>query len=163
MSTGMPTRSVTDDEVLRAYPESRIDRLSLRFYAGLLRHQLLANRCPDCGTWSAQLRSTCPSCWSDRVEPTAVRGPGTVHLLTLLHQGPPAPDVDYSTPWPLAAVELAEQPGLRFAATIVGCPPDQIAVGLPVELTWITRAGAPWYAFRPRTPAPAPSAAAAAS
>jgi hypothetical protein len=25
-----------------------------------------------------------------------------------------------------------------------------LRVGLPVELTWIERDGAPWYAFRPK-------------
>ena len=29
------------------------------------------------------------------------------------------------------------------------CPPERLRVGLPVELTWIERDGAPWYAFRP--------------
>jgi uncharacterized OB-fold protein len=142
-------KEVADKEVLLAYPDARLDRLDARFYAGLLRHELLANRCADCGTWSARLRSLCPDCWSTRVEPTPVQGRATVHLLTRLHQGPPAPDVDYQVPWPLAAVELAEQRGLRFVATIVDCPPERLAVGLPVELTWISRAGAPWYAFRP--------------
>ena len=51
--------------------------------------------------------------------------------------------------WPLAAIELIEQAGLRFVATIVDCPPEQLRIGLPVELTWITRADAPWPAFRP--------------
>ena len=79
-------------------------------------------------------------------------GRGRIHLLILLHQGPPARDVSYSTPWPLAAVELDEQPGLRFVSTVVDCPPEQLRVGLPVELTWIERDGAPWYAFRRLTP-----------
>src|SRR5262245_39750298 len=120
MSTGTATASVSDEEVFLAYPEVR---LNVRFYAGLLRHELLAARCADCGTWAAQQRPLCPRCWSTRVAATPVSGRGTVHTLTLLHQGPPAPDVDYATPWPLAAVELVEQPGLRFAATIVDCPP----------------------------------------
>ncbi|MDT3441918.1 MULTISPECIES: Zn-ribbon domain-containing OB-fold protein [unclassified Pseudofrankia] len=152
MSTGTGTGSVSDEEVLLAYPETRLDHLNVRFYAGLLRHELLANRCADCGTWAAQPRPLCPACWSTNVALTPVAGRGTVYMLTRLFQGPPATDVDYATPWPLAAVELAEQPGLRFAASIVDCPPERLAVGLPVELIWITRAGAPWYAFRPADP-----------
>ncbi|OHV32251.1 MULTISPECIES: Zn-ribbon domain-containing OB-fold protein [Pseudofrankia] len=152
MTAGTATGPVDDEEVLLAYPDVRLDRLNARFYAGLLRHELLATRCGDCGNWAAQQRPLCPACWSTNVTPAPVSGRGTVHTLTLLHQGPPAPDVDYTRPWPLAAVELAEQPGLRFAATIVDCPPERLAVGLPVELTWITRTGAPWYAFRPAAP-----------
>jgi uncharacterized OB-fold protein len=83
------------------------------------------------------------------VSPVPVSGRGTVHLLTFLHQGPPVPGLDYAGGFPLAAIELAEQPGLRVEATVVDCPRDQLRVGLAVELTWIDRDGAPWPAFRP--------------
>ena len=67
-----------------------------------------------------------------------------MYLLTFLHQGPPAPGVDYAGGFPLAAIELAEQPGLRVEATVIGCPRDRLRVGLEVELTWIARDGQPW-------------------
>jgi uncharacterized OB-fold protein len=141
---------ITDETVLARYPQLRLDHVNKDFYRGLLSHQLLLGRCADCGRWHTPLRPRCPECWSVNVRREAVQGVGTVHLLTLLHQGPPSPDVDYSTPWPLAAVELVEQPGLRVPATIVDCPPDELRIGLEVSLTWITRDGAPWPAFRPR-------------
>ncbi len=72
-----------------------------------------------------------------------VSGRGTVHLLTFLHQGPPAPGVDYAGGFPLAAIELAEQPGLRVEATVLDCPRDQLRVGLEVELTWMDRTERP--------------------
>jgi uncharacterized OB-fold protein len=139
----------TDDEVLAAYPQVRLDHLNKHFYGGLLRHELILGRCVSCGTWQTPLRPLCAHCWSCDVVPTPVSGRGSVFLLTLLHQGPPLPGVDYSTPWPLAAVELQEQQGLRLAATLVGCAPGQARVGLAVEVVWIERDGAPWYAFRP--------------
>jgi hypothetical protein len=49
----------------------------------------------------------------------------------------------------VVTVELEEQPGLRFTSTIVDCPPERIAVGLPVELAWIDRDGCPYPVFRP--------------
>jgi uncharacterized OB-fold protein len=91
----------------------------------------------------------CPACWSWNVVPTAVSGRGTIFLLILLHQGPPAPGVDYGAgPYPVAAVDLVEQPGLRITSTIVDTPPHEIAIGQPVELTWIERNGLPFPAFR---------------
>jgi uncharacterized OB-fold protein len=132
-----------DADVLEHFPSVRLDHLNKRYYAGLLRGQLLAGRCRACGRWHTPLRPICPSCWSAEVAPEPVSGRGTVHLLTFLHQGPPG--VDY--PFPLAAIELAEQPGLRVEATVVDCPRPYI--GLPVELTWMERDGAPWPAFRP--------------
>jgi uncharacterized OB-fold protein len=140
---------IPDQTVLARYPNVRLDHLNKHFYRGLLNRQLLAGRCRDCGRWHTPLRPRCPECWSLAVEHTPVSGQGAIYLLTLLHQGPPSGDVDYSDPWPLAAVELVEQAGLRVTATIVQCAPDRLRVGLPVELSWITRDGAPWPAFRP--------------
>jgi uncharacterized protein len=138
-----------DEAVLRRFPAVRLDHLNKRYYAGLLRRELLVNHCRACGAWHTPLRPICPSCWSPDVIPEPVGGRGMVHLLTFLHQGPPAAGVDYPGGFPLAAIELAEQPGLRVAATVVDCPRDQLRIGLPVELTWIDRDGAPWPAFRP--------------
>jgi uncharacterized protein len=138
-----------DQAVLARFPGVRLDHLNKQYYQGLLRHQLLVNRCRACGTWHTPLRPICPACWSASVSPVPVSGQGTVHLLTFLHQGPPAPGVDYAAGFPLAAIELAEQPGLRVTATVVGCPREQLRIGLAVELTWIDRDGAPWPAFRP--------------
>jgi uncharacterized OB-fold protein len=143
------SESITDEMVLAQYPTVRLDHLNKHFYRGLLNHELVAGQCSDCRRWHTPLRPRCPECWSESVEVKPVSGRGSVFLLTLLHQGPASPDVDYSTPWPLAAIELTEQPGLRVTATIVDCPPQRLRVGLPVELSWITRGGAPWPAFRP--------------
>jgi uncharacterized OB-fold protein len=141
--------STDDDTILAAYPDVRLDHLNKHFYGGLLRHQLILGRCQSCLKWQTPLRPLCAHCWSTNTVPAPVSGRGSVFLLTLLHQGPPAAGVGYSPPWPLAAIELEEQPGLRLPATIVRCLPEQLRVGLPVQVTWIERDGAPWYAFTP--------------
>ena len=134
------------DLVLARYPAVRLDAVNQELYRGYLRHQLVAGHCPDCRRWHTPLRPICPSCWSPRVGPRPVRGAGSIYAITLLHQGPPV--VSYSPPWPLAAIELDEQTGLRIAATLVDTPPEQQRIGVPVELVWIERDGAPWPAFR---------------
>jgi len=113
---------MTDEAVLERFPAVRLDHLNKQYYLGLLRHELLVNHCRACGRMATPLRPICPSCWSSQVSPMPVSGRGTVHLLTFLHQGPPAPGVDYSGGFPLAAIELAEQPGLRVEATAAACP-----------------------------------------
>lgn len=139
----------SDAEVFERFPDVRLDHLNKQYYGGLLRRELLAGRCRACGRWHTPLRPICPSCWSAGVSAVPVSGRGTVHLVTFLHQGPSAPGVDYAGGFPLAAIELAEQPGLRVQATVVDCPRDRLRIGLKVELTWIDRDGAPWPAFRP--------------
>ncbi len=83
------------------------------------------------------------------MRPTEVSGTGTIHLLIFLHQGPPAEGVDYATPYPVATVELDEQPGLRFTGTVVSAANAEMAIGQRVVLDWVLRADAPLPVFRP--------------
>jgi uncharacterized protein len=109
---------VTDVEVLNHFPAAPIDHDNIAYYRGLLERRLLINHCADCGQWSQPPRGMCPSCWSDSVVPEPISGSGTIHLLILLHQGPLADGVDYTPAYPVAVIELAEQPGLRLTATL---------------------------------------------
>ena len=78
-----------------------------------------------------------------------VSGRGTIHLLMVLHQGPPATGVDYGSGHPVVTVELDEQPALRFTSTVTpDFPADQLRIGAPVTLDWIYRDGAPMPVFR---------------
>jgi len=144
------TATIDGEALVARFPDTRIDHDTKHFYAGWLNRQLVLNRCGDCGEWHAPPRPVCPKCWSFNIVPTAVGGKGTFHLLTRLHQGPPAPDVDYKKgPHPVATVELDEQPGLRYTSTIVNCPADQVRIGMRVQLAWIERYGAPYPVFEP--------------
>ncbi|MER5628418.1 zinc ribbon domain-containing protein [Streptosporangium sp. NPDC002544] len=141
--------TVSDRELLERLPGFLILHDNKEFYRGWLRRELVMNRCQDCGNWQHPPRPVCPECWSQDVRATPVSGKGVIHTLIWLRQGPPAPDVDYSTPHPVAMVELVEQPGLRFTSTVTGVTQDDIAIGSPVELAWIERHGEPFPVFRP--------------
>lgn len=141
---------MSDTELVERFAHVPVDHDNKAFYRGWLAHELRINRCTDCGRWHHPPRPMCPSCWSWNVVSTPVSGKGTIHLLILLHQGPTAPDFDYADgPHPVAAVELVEQAGLRFTSTVINCPATDVAVGMPVELTWIERYGAPFPVFQP--------------
>lgn len=151
MTTPVPTdrARMTDLELVEAYAPLVVDRDTADFYRGWLAHELRVARCDACGHRFLPPRPVCPRCWSRDVGSTAVSGRGTVFLCLLLHQGPPAPGVDYSQgPHPVVTVELEEQPGLRFTSTVVGTPAADLAIGQPVVLDWIERNGVPFPAFR---------------
>jgi uncharacterized OB-fold protein len=139
----------TDTQVLDSFADDPIDHDNKEYYRGLLQHRLLINRCQDCRSWSQPPRGVCPRCWSDNVRATEVSGRGTIYLTVFLHHGPQVPGVDYSTPYPVVAVDLEEQEGLRYTATMVATPLEEIRIGVPVELTWIDRDGRPVPAFTP--------------
>jgi len=141
--------TISDKELLDAFPDTLIDHDNKEFYRGWLQHRLLLNRCVDCGHWHHPPGPMCPECWSRNVQPTEVSGTGRIYLLTKLHQGPPAPDVDYGQPHPVATVELSEQEGLRFTSTVINCALDRLVVGMPVRLNWIERWRAPYPVFEP--------------
>jgi uncharacterized OB-fold protein len=147
----MPGGTIDSDaELVDRFVRVRLDHDNKAFYRGWLEERLLINRCQACGRWHHPPKPICPDCWSTDLVPTEVSGRGTVHLLILLHQGPPAPGVDYAAgPHPVATVELVEQDALRFTSTVVGCSPRDVYIGMPVELTWIERDGIPFPAFRP--------------
>jgi uncharacterized OB-fold protein len=141
--------TVSDEELVSRFRDTWINHDNKEFYRGWLDHKLQLTRCHDCGYRRHPPKPICPRCWSSDVRPTEVSGRGTVHLLIRLHQGPPTPGLDYSTPHPVATVELEEQVGLRFTSTIVGCSPEAVHIGMPVELAWIERYGEPYPVFRP--------------
>jgi uncharacterized OB-fold protein len=140
---------VSDEEALLArFPRTPIDRDTASHYRARLARRLVLDRCGACGRWHHPPAPICPECWSNDVQPTPVTGKGSIHLLTLLHQGPPAPGVDYAQPYAVVTVELDEQPALRFTSTVLGSASTDLRIGQRVELDWIERDGAPLPVFR---------------
>lgn len=136
----------SDARVFAAFPAVPIDRDNIGHYRGLLARKLLINRCSACGYWVYPHRPLCPRCWSWDVAPTEVSGDGSVFMFTLIRHDP---DKHTEEPVPPAAVELAEQPGLRYLAPIVNCPSEEITLDMPVRLTWVDRDGIACPAFEP--------------
>lgn len=143
------SQQIDDATLVERFPYVKIDHDSKHLYRGWLDKQLLINKCDDCGNFHHPPKPICPNCWSFSLTPTEVSGRGTVHLAMFLRQGPSAPDVDYNiSPHPVTTIELEEQKGLRFTSTVINCPLEEIKIGIPVELTWIERFGAPFPVFK---------------
>lgn len=140
-----------DAELIDRFSGHGVTRDSAAHFRGRLERRLLIHRCDDCGRWHHPPRPMCPTCWSWNVTPTEVSGRGTIHLLMTLHQGPPAPGVDYADGHPVVTVELEEQSALRFTSTVTAdFPAARVAIGTPVELDWVDRDGTPTPVFRLR-------------
>ena len=139
---------ISDAELLDSFPDVVISHDDKEFYRGWLSRRLVLPRCRECGSWQGTRRPVCAECWSLDIDHQPVSGGGTVHLLIWLHQGPPAPDVDYASPHPVATVELDEQAGLRYTSTILDVHEGDVHIGDRVELAWIERYGAPFPVFR---------------
>jgi len=142
------SKAITDDELVTRFRQYDLDQDSAAHFRGRLERKLLINRCGSCGRWHHRPKPICPDCWSFDISATEVRGSVTIYLLVLLHQGPPAEGVDYSTPYPVVTVELDEQSGLRFTSALVGSPNEDITIGKRVTLDWLDRGEVTLPVFR---------------
>lgn len=92
--------------------------------------RLILQRCPRDGFFFYP-RSRCPVCLGDDWKWEPVSGRGTVYSFTVDRAGLD-PAQRSQLPLVIAAVELEEGP--RMTTRIVGCTPEQVSVGLPVEV-----------------------------
>ena len=114
-------------------PLPRIDEESRGYWEALARHQLYFQRCRDCGTKRFYPRALCPACLSSATEWVRASGRGAVYSFTVTYQNQ-APGFREELPYVLAIVELDE--GVRMMTNVVGCAPDAVRVGLPVQVVF---------------------------
>jgi uncharacterized OB-fold protein len=90
-------------------------------------------RCATCGYYVHPPAPICPRCLTRSVAPEAVSGRATVASFTINHQ-PWMPT--YDPPYVIALVEIEEQPSVRLMTNIVDCAPDDVVIGMAVEVTF---------------------------
>ena len=114
-------------------PLPRIDEESRGYWEALVRHELYFQRCRDCATERFPPRAVCPACLSSATAWVRASGRGTVYSFTVTHQNQ-APGFREALPYVLAVVELAEGP--RMMTNVVGCAPDDVRIGMAVEIEY---------------------------
>jgi uncharacterized OB-fold protein len=101
------------------------------FWDAAAEGRLLAERCSDCGVQSFPFYGVCRSCRSRSVGPVEITGPGHVYSFTVNYQRwMPGLEVPYA----LVLVEFADHPGVRVFGRLRGCPPEDVAIGMAVEV-----------------------------
>lgn len=89
-------------------------------------------QCQHCGYYLHPPTPRCPRCWSVEVRAVDVSGRGEVFSFTVNHQS-----WDGSTdPYVIGVVKLDEQDDLRITTNIVGCDPEEVAIGQRVEVVF---------------------------
>ncbi|WNG89271.1 OB-fold domain-containing protein [Mycobacterium sp. ITM-2016-00317] len=107
-----------------------VDDWSRPYWTGGADGRLRIAFCRDCGQYVHPPRQGCPDC-AGELEFVAVSGDATLFTYTVAHQQF-HPDVP--TPFVIAVVELAEQPGLRMVTNIVECDPAALVSGMPLRV-----------------------------
>jgi uncharacterized OB-fold protein len=109
------------------------DRVTEEFWDAARRHELLIQRCRDCGASQFLPQSCCRACLSQRIQWVAASGKGKIYSYTIVHR-PPTPKFQEDVPYAVALVELDE--GVRMMSNIVGIGPQDVRVGMAVEVVF---------------------------
>jgi len=114
----------------RPLPQPDID--TAFFWEATARRELHILRCTNCKTYIHLPKPACRVCGSTDVKPSKVSGRGTVYSYTVTHQPVPG----FEPPFAVALIELDEQKGLRLVSNIIDVAPDDVRVGMKVEVTF---------------------------
>ena len=101
------------------------------FWKGGEQGQLLIQYCQACRHWNHPATPLCPQCHSRDLSNKPVSGRGTVYSFTINVQGW---NPTFEHPYVIAVIELDEQPDLRLVSNVYGCKPEDVHIGMPVEV-----------------------------
>ena len=106
---------------------------SAEFYSFCRDHELRFQRCTECGTWRHIPRDMCAKCGSFDWEWARSSGKGKLFSWTTAMQ-PMMPQFTDLIPYSPVIVELEE--GVRMVTWITGVKPDELKLGMPVEVAF---------------------------
>ncbi len=99
------------------------------FWQGTQAGELRIQQCAACGALRHPPGPSCPTCHAHDRTHVVASGRGTVFSY-VVHRHPPVPGREL--PIVLALADLEE--GTRLLAELVDCDPDDVAIGMPVEV-----------------------------
>jgi uncharacterized OB-fold protein len=111
------------------------DSLTRGFWENCKQHRLSIQRCTTCKTFRQPPKPVCHKCRSFEWEWAPVSGKGTVYSYTAIYH-PLHPSLAERVPYNVVVVALDGAPGCRFISNLVDVPPEELKVGMPVEVTW---------------------------
>jgi len=106
------------------------DEASAPFFEGAARGELMLQRCVACGAFMWPVKTRCVECFSGDVEWAPSSGRAELYSWAVVHQKYPG----FEEPYVLATVETSD--GVRFNTSIVGAEPDELVIGMPLEVVF---------------------------
>jgi uncharacterized OB-fold protein len=105
------------------------------FWESTRAHRLSVQRCGSCERLVHPPSLRCPFCGADGLAYAVVSGRGSLYSYTVVHD-PPGPGFRDLVPLVVGLIELEEQPRLFIVSNVVDTGADQLATGLPLEVTF---------------------------
>jgi uncharacterized OB-fold protein len=125
------------------------------FWDACQEHELRAQRCTGCGRFRWPPQGFCPHCYAWEHEWRLLSGRGTVKSFSVVHHSA-VPSFKDDLPYVVAVIALeGTDDGVNITSNIVGCPWEEVKVGMPVEVVFNDlSADATLPQFRPAANAP---------
>jgi enoyl-CoA hydratase/carnithine racemase/uncharacterized OB-fold protein len=101
------------------------------FWQGTREGKLLVQQCEDCKTRIFFPKKLCPECWSNKLTWIESCGRAKVYTFTVMADMV-EPKFAADLPYVIATVDLEE--GIRMATRIVNCKPEDVSIGMDVEV-----------------------------
>jgi uncharacterized OB-fold protein len=121
-------RAVTRNEPFLAEMEAK------PFWENLKGHQLTAQRCKACSAYfNFPPQALCAKCLSSDNEWVPVSGKGTIYSFVTYHRAW-HPSYQDKVPYNVSLVDLEEGP--RLVSNVVEIPPEDVKVGMSVEVIY---------------------------
>ena len=103
------------------------------FFEAAQRHELVVQRCRQCGTHRCPAREICSSCLSRDADWVTVSGEGEVFSYNIMHQVY-HPGFADEVPYAVVVVKLKE--GAKMNSNLIGIAPHAIKIGMPVKVVF---------------------------
>ena len=113
-------------------PRPGINRDNQVLFDGYRAHELRIPKCNSCGRLFFPPSPRCSACGAFDMGYAVASGRATLYSFTVVHH-PQVPGFRY--PLVVALAELDE--GVRFVADLVGVRPDQVEIGMPLDVEWL--------------------------
>ena len=114
-------------------PQPFADAITLPWWQAASEHRLVVQRCTACGRTRHPPAPVCPRCRSADSDWKEVSGRGTLYTYTVVHRPIAA---GQRLPFVIAVVALEDSGGVRMLSNVVGARPEDVEIGLAVELVW---------------------------
>jgi uncharacterized OB-fold protein len=123
---------VTDSQATPFRVQPALDDTNRFFWTSGESGRLRFLRCQACGYYLHPPLPRCPDCGGRDIAPEPVSGCGEVFSFTVNHH----PWDGGTDPYTIAVISFPEQADLRLTSNVVGCPPDDVRIGMPVQVTF---------------------------
>lgn len=111
------------------------NELSQPYWEAVNSGKLALQYCKNCNRYYHPPVGLCANCQAANFEFKEPSGKGKIHSYTITHDAR-QPAFEALQPYPVAVVELDDQPGLFMLSNLPGAKHEDIKVGKSVELTF---------------------------